>query len=284
VIVRVGEETAGEYVPVSHAVELIELAFPRDELARLLREMAVDRLVDQWAKAGNIEISPREVRSQAAPVHEEEPLLEKISLAEILKLAQASEQAMQDRARRELQLKALVRKTIPEDAVKQEFEAHRDWYLGRSVRLGEVFIGFVDPETGRLRSPEERDEAVRRLEAIKKELEGDGDFEKLAFAYSEDASALRGGDIGWFPQLGVLGEALNAPALELDRHEVAGPIESSFGIHLIKVIEVKKHSGSSLSDEAVQKRIMDNLVREKLPQWSTEHLEQATIQVFPDRL
>lgn len=280
ILVRVGQE----YVPTSHVVDLIYLAFPRTRLEDLLQEMAIEKLVEQWAAEAGITVSQRAARARAAPIREQEPLLERISLDEILRLAQSSQEAMEDRARRELLLEALVAQTLTEQDLREEFERHRDWYLGRNVRIRQIFLSAVDPTTGQLRNETQRARALELLRAIRREIETGGDFEKLALVYGEDASALRGGDIGWFPQPGVLGDALNNAALALDRRTLDGPLESALGFHLIEATEARRRSGGKFTDSSVQERLKTNLVRLRLPEWWTEHFRAANIQLFPDRL
>jgi peptidyl-prolyl cis-trans isomerase SurA len=80
------------------------------------------------------------------------------------------------------------------------------------------------------------DEARRRLIALKERLDNKADFAALARAQSEDASAVKGGDLGWVSPGDTVPEferAMNA----LNPGEVSGPVKTPFGWHLIQVLE-----------------------------------------------
>lgn len=79
-------------------------------------------------------------------------------------------------------------------------------------------------------------EARNRLLALKERLENKADFTALARAHSEDASATKGGDLGWLSPGDTVPEfdrAMNA----LKPGEISGPVQTPFGWHLIQVLE-----------------------------------------------
>ncbi|WP_256077903.1 peptidylprolyl isomerase [Massilia sp. YIM B04103] len=82
-------------------------------------------------------------------------------------------------------------------------------------------------------------DAKRKLAEFKEKLDSkSAKFEELARLYSNDGSAGKGGDLGWLYPGDALPEfeaAMNA----LKPGEVSGPVESSFGYHLIEVLERK---------------------------------------------
>jgi peptidyl-prolyl cis-trans isomerase SurA len=79
-------------------------------------------------------------------------------------------------------------------------------------------------------------EARNRLHTLKERLENKADFADLARAHSEDASAAKGGDLGWILPGDTVPEferAMNG----LKLGEISEPIRSPFGWHLIQVLE-----------------------------------------------
>lgn len=79
-------------------------------------------------------------------------------------------------------------------------------------------------------------EARNRLLTLKERLDNKADFAELARARSEDASASRGGDLGWLSPGDTVPEfeqAMNA----LKPSEISQPVRSPFGWHLIEVLE-----------------------------------------------
>ena len=79
-------------------------------------------------------------------------------------------------------------------------------------------------------------EARSRLNALKERLENKADFAELARVHSEDASASRGGDLGWVLPGDTVPEferAMNS----LKIGEISAPVRSPFGWHLLQVLE-----------------------------------------------
>jgi peptidyl-prolyl cis-trans isomerase SurA len=79
-------------------------------------------------------------------------------------------------------------------------------------------------------------EARSRLRTLKERLENKADFAELARVHSEDASAAKGGDLGWILPGDTVPEFERAmDALKLG--EISDPVRSPFGWHLIQVLE-----------------------------------------------
>lgn len=120
---------------------------------------------------------------------------------------------------------------------------------------------------------------ARLAEFRQRIVAGRADFAQLAREHSQDASARNGGDLGWAsPGLFVpeFEEVVNA----LQPGQVAEPIVSRFGVHLIQLIERRQHK---LSDRE-QREMARNLVREKkldeaYAQWAQEVRGRAYVEL-----
>jgi peptidyl-prolyl cis-trans isomerase SurA len=67
--------------------------------------------------------------------------------------------------------------------------------------------------------------------------DGKKDFQTLAREYSEDPmSAIQGGELGFFRR-GELAPEFEATALNLRPGEISDPVETTFGVHLIQLLE-----------------------------------------------
>jgi peptidyl-prolyl cis-trans isomerase C len=76
-------------------------------------------------------------------------------------------------------------------------------------------------------------------DAIKTELAGGADFAEIAKAKSTDTgSGANGGDLGWFG-LGMMVKPFEDAVVAAKVGEVAGPVQSDFGFHLILVKETR---------------------------------------------
>ena len=79
-------------------------------------------------------------------------------------------------------------------------------------------------------------EAKTRIDRLRERLGGGAKFEDLARVNSEDASAARGGDLGWISPGDTVPDFERALA-KLSVNELSAPVRSPFGWHLIQVLE-----------------------------------------------
>ena len=104
-----------------------------------------------------------------------------------------------------------------------------------------------------IRSPEEDEQIRQQLVDIKERIRsGEATFEEMARQFSQDGSAPRGGDLGWFGE-GQMVEAFEDAAFSASTNEVIGPIKTRFGYHLIKVVG-RADSEVKISDYALDVR------------------------------
>ncbi len=85
-----------------------------------------------------------------------------------------------------------------------------------------------------------------RAEAIDKEARAGKDFAQLAQRESDDASAAKGGDLGWLTQ-GQLPPQL-APIFELEKGKVSDIIESPMGFQIVKIEDTKAEKTPTLRE------------------------------------
>lgn len=82
-------------------------------------------------------------------------------------------------------------------------------------------------------------ETLEEAEKLKADLAGGADFAELAKASSIDTgSGANGGDLGWFG-LGVMVKPFEDAVTGATVGEVAGPVQSDFGYHLVLVKETR---------------------------------------------
>lgn len=82
-------------------------------------------------------------------------------------------------------------------------------------------------------------EAKAKIDRLKDRLDAGANFADLAKLNSEDASAPKGGDLGWLSPGDTVAEFDDAMA-KLAPNQVSPPVRTSFGWHLIQVLEKRK--------------------------------------------
>ncbi len=116
---------------------------------------------------------------------------------------------------------------VAEDEVRAYYEERAEEYAREERRAAHILV-----EAG--------DEGQETLATIQQRLEEGESFAVLAEEYSVDTvSAQEGGDLG-FAGRGVYDEAFEDALFGLEEGEVSGPVETSFGLHLIKLEEVRR--------------------------------------------
>jgi peptidyl-prolyl cis-trans isomerase SurA len=135
----------------------------------------------------------------------------------------------------QLQQQAVMRNIRISDAEVDRFlEREGDSLIQRrEVRLQHILIALPDNPT-----QSQMAAARSKAESILGRLRGGADFASLAAAESEGRRALEGGDLGWFPMAEVPTLAVDA-AQKLAKGEIADPIQSPSGFHLIKIADIK---------------------------------------------
>ena len=77
-----------------------------------------------------------------------------------------------------------------------------------------------------------------KAKALKAEIDGGADFAELARANSTDGAAANGGSLGWFG-LGQMVKPFEDAVVAMEAGQVAGPIQTQFGWHLVKLDETR---------------------------------------------
>lgn len=99
---------------------------------------------------------------------------------------------------------------------------------------------------------------------VKKKLDEGGDFAKLAKEYSSDtASAEEGGDVGFFSAGAMVPEFEDA-AYALEPGKISDPVQSSFGFHIIEVLEKEEAKEDIGTFEENEEEIRRKLTEAKI--------------------
>ena len=82
---------------------------------------------------------------------------------------------------------------------------------------------------------------------LKKQIDAGADFAELARTNSSDGAAQNGGDLGWFG-LGMMVKPFEEAVVAMTAGQVAGPVQTDFGWHLIKLNEARIAAAPTLDD------------------------------------
>lgn len=154
----------------------------------------------------------------------------------------------------------------PED-IEEYYELHLDEFSHpEEVRLRHILIKL---EPGA--KEEVVEEKRRALQEILEKVRKGEDFAALARAHSEDATAIRGGDLGYVKR-GDLVPEVESAAFALKPGEVSDIVSSPFGLHILKAEDVRAARQDALDE--VKERIREEIAREKARQLARRKAEE----------
>lgn len=125
---------------------------------------------------------------------------------------------------------------------------------------------------------DEKKKAEEKAQQVLAELKSGADFSALAKKYSEDlGSATSGGDLG-FASRGAFEESFENALFSLKTNEISEVIESSYGFHIIQLLEAKKAEIPTF--EAEKESLVATLQAQKAESLYQEELESVRAAAF----
>ncbi|MBU2955390.1 SurA N-terminal domain-containing protein [Marinobacter sp. F3R08] len=124
---------------------------------------------------------------------------------------------------------------------------------------------------------EEGSDADDTMELIQERLAAGESFADLAREYSIDTvSAEEGGDLG-FAGRGIYAGAFEDALFDLEKGEISGPVRTSFGVHLIRLDDVRQSEVPSLDDmrEELSRELAREQARERFAEIRAELADSA---------
>lgn len=121
--------------------------------------------------------------------------------------------------------------------------------------------GFSTPEARRARhilvtTDGDAEAAEAEAKALRAQLDEGADFAALAAEHSDDTgSREEGGDLGWIER-GEMTESFEAALFSLAEGETSGPVTTEFGVHLIRVDEIREQTRQAFDDPSVQEALL----------------------------
>ncbi|MBZ4416966.1 peptidylprolyl isomerase [Myxococcus sp. RHSTA-1-4] len=218
---------------------------PQEFEGELRRQLAAQKMVE--VVRANAVVSDDEVRAR----YEKEGNQAKVVFARFLPTMYA------EKVQAPTAAQLAEWKKAHEKEIKDYYEANRFVYQQpERIRARQVLVKLAPDATG-----EQKAQAKAKAEALRKEIEGGKDFAAVALESSEDpGSKARGGDLGWVER-GSWEPALADAAFALKAGEMTQPVETKFGVHVVKVEEKQPAQDKKL--EEVQDEIATTLYKQE---------------------
>ena len=152
-----------------------------------------------------------------------------------------------EEAKRQIVIRTMVDKLetekLSEDQVKKYYEAHKKDF--KQVKASHILVDQED-----------------KAKDVYKQLKNGAEFADLAKKYSIDPSSKdKGGELGYFTR-GQMVKPFEEVAFSLKVNKIGEPVQTSFGYHIIKVLDIKdpkKYEEMSSEDiNAVKQRMLND--------------------------
>ncbi|NHQ88174.1 peptidylprolyl isomerase [Iodobacter sp. HSC-16F04] len=139
--------------------------------------------------------------------------------------------------------------SISPDEVKKYFEAHQAQLTGEERKASHILIALAKDA-----KPEAKKTAQAKAEAILLELKANpARFADIAKKESQDpGSAANGGDLGFFAH-GAMVKPFDDAAFKLKKGEISGIVASDFGLHIIRLDDVRSKTFAEVQPDVEQK-------------------------------
>jgi peptidyl-prolyl cis-trans isomerase SurA len=140
--------------------------------------------------------------------------------------------------------------------VRSEFGYHIIQLTDRKPSLGRVQTAHILVSVAPDATETEKAEALSKAEDIYNRIMLGGSYEDLAKELSDDkGSGMRGGVLPWFGVFRMIPEFI-APLYDMKNGDVAKPILTSYGYHIVKLIDRKPVGGFDEIKNDLKTRIM----------------------------
>lgn len=290
---------------ISEAAVQRELKFAAPQDVAKLRPAIVNNLIDlmlidQYLRSAKIEASTEEIENRFKKMQEEAKKEGNMDLKQLLEKLGVTEQELRTMLTADLRWENFVKGQADDAKLEQFFKGNKIMFDGSEVHGRHVLVAVKADAPAAEKQAAQAKLSGFKAEIVKKagELGAKNDpkadpvtlakakIENLETAFAEVAaresdcpSKKNGGDLGFFPRIGVMVDGFAAAAFALEPGAMTEIVETQFGYHVILCIE--KKPGKDVKFEDLKEQVRE-VYGEKLKQVMVPQLRQrAQIVVSP---
>lgn len=234
-------ELEREVAAVVQRIEANNAVVPPSYILRkqVLERMIIDMLQRQMAERAGITVTEEMLNSQATEIMRRNNMTAREFRAE-LESQGISYQGFLDTMRNEIIINQLRGREIGGRIKVTDREVEH--YLETQGKIGEeatqYHLGHILIAVQEAASAQEIQKAWAKANELVEKLRAGGDFAQAAMSYSDDANALKGGDLGWRTK-GDIPTMFASEVGDMNPGDIADPIRSPSGFHIVKLLEQK---------------------------------------------
>ena len=237
--------------------------------AEVLSQLIDRALVVQIAKKTGKKLSEEQI-DQAVEHVKKQAEEKQIDFAKSLASRGLTDQEFREQLTEEMQFANHLQKAITDSVMRKYFEAHKTEFDGTEVRVSHILL-----RPDGVGGAAETERLKKIAEKLRGQIEsGKRTFEDSAKQLSAGPSRRKGGDLGFIPRQGLMLEPFSAAAFRLEKGKLSEPVVTPYGVHLIKVTDVKP--GRKLMSE-VKEQLKAPVAQEVFKKLADAEREKAKI-------
>jgi peptidyl-prolyl cis-trans isomerase C len=208
--------------------------------ASTLQNLIAEELLFQGANAAGVKVAAPEIDAKIKDLRTRAGSDE--NFKKMMEGAGLTEPEVRAEIERSLKTQAYEKtiaesKGVTEDVAKKFYDGNKDMFkTPEQAHVQLILLKATDTDPDSVKA-----EAKARAQEAQKKGASGADFAALAKQYSQDATAAKGGDIGFFPK-GVMFPRFEELAFSLPPGTVSPVFETPKGFNVVKVIERKPES------------------------------------------
>lgn len=274
---------------LTHAISMAKMQIARDNLPSppdaILHKQVLDQIINkklqlQIAKQAGIRTTEREINATIERIAKQnnitvDILYEKIAEEGIKKADYRNE--MRDQINmRKLQQGEIINRLSVEPKEVDKFLRSQTWQKNdgpQEYQLEDILVPLSDNP-----SPQEISDGKKRAEVLLTKLKQGQNLRDVALAEPANLPKLQLEDLGW-RKLDELPSAFAEPVTRLKAKEIAGPIQTSNGMHLIRLTNVRSLGGAppKPNRKQAEELLLQKKFEEALVVWLSKQRSQAFI-------
>lgn len=172
--------------------------------------------------------------------------------------------------------------SVPEEDLKKYYQEHeKDFLLPEQIKVRHILISSLKDS-----KPAEKEQAHAKAESALQRLIKGEDFAKLASELSEDQiSAPKGGELAPITLGKTNSDEFEKAAFALKTGEISGIVTTSYGFHIIKMIERQEKRAAPFGEarDFIYSKLKAELEQKKVQEFVEQAIKDAGMEVSGEK-
>ena len=248
---------------------------------KVMDSLVEDLLLETEAEKSGVKASERDIDDAVEDVKKQNSLNDE-TLKDALKREGLTYEMYRAQIKRQIEKSRMIgqqvraKVTVTDRDLIEYYERNKRLFL-KDEEVNVSHILFLVPE----KAPDAEVEKIRKQASDVLDAARRGkDFPELAKKYSQDASGKQGGALGFFKK-GQLLPSFEGAAFSLKKGEISDVVRTEYGLHIIKVDDVKEAAPEPFESvkEKIRSTVTSEMMEQRYKEWMEELKKSAVIEI-----